>query len=301
MKQAAYKLIYNSNVNIVLRTLNKWLLPVLPPKIKLPPSGIVKIRNQEGHIMKFKTNQTNYLTKLIFWEGGYERFEYTGIFIKLIKKVGSFYDIGANIGYYSLLAAMENKEIKVVGFEPATGPLFYFRENVRINNYTNIKVESLALSHKEGEIEFYEIRNKKYKYLEHNLAGESNAGSNTTGRNFVVNKVKTSTLDNYVKANQVNTIDLIKMDTEGTENLILEKAGVVLREMKPIIICETLFNTIEPELEIIMKSYGYEFYNHLETGLQKQDSIIRKENNGVSNCFFVHPSKFHLIEEFVVN
>ncbi len=50
--------------------------------------------------------------------------------------------------------------------------------------------EAIALSHKEGEIEFYEIRNKKYKYLEHNLGGESNTGSKTTGRNFVLNKVE---------------------------------------------------------------------------------------------------------------
>ena len=63
----------------------------------------------------------------------------------------------------------------------------------------NIKAEPIALSHKEGEIEFYEIRNKKYRYLEHNLGGEGNTGSKTTGRNFVLNKVKTSTLDNYVK------------------------------------------------------------------------------------------------------
>ncbi len=56
------------------------------------------------------------------------------------------------------------------------------------------------------------------------------------------------------------------MDTEGTENLILEKSDYVLREMKPIIICETLFNTIESELERIMRSYGYEFYGHIPAG-----------------------------------
>jgi len=301
MKQLIYRIIYNSNVNLVIRNLNKMLFPILPGEIKLPPSGILKIRNEEGQILKFKTNQTSYLTQLIFWGGGYRRFEYTDIFIRLIKKVNSFYDIGANIGYYSLIAAMENKEIEVVGFEPATGPFFYFKENVRINNFKNIKTESIALSHKEGDIEFYEIKNKKYKYLEHNLAGEGNAGSITTGRNFVINKVKTSTLDNYVSRNKVSAIDLIKMDTEGTENLILEKASHVLKEMKPIIICETIFNAIEPELEQIMKSYGYEFYNHTEFGLKKQDSIIRKVNDGISNCFFVHPTKYHLIKEFVVN
>ncbi len=301
MKQAVYKFIYNANVNIVLRNLNKWLLPLLPSKIKLPPSGVMKVKNHEGLVLKIRTNQTSYLTKLIFWEGGYLRFEYTDIFIRLIKKVSTFYDIGANIGYYSLVAAIENKNINVVGFEPASGPLFYFKENTRLNNFTNIKIEPIALSHQTGEIEFYEIKNHKYKYLEHNLAGEGNAGSNTTGRNFVVRKVPTTTLDNYVKTNTVSSIDLIKMDTEGTENLILEKASLVLKTMKPIIICETIFNTTEPELERIMKSYGYELYDHVGNGLIKQESIIRNENNGVSNCFFVHPSKFHLINEFVIN
>ena len=69
--------------------------------------------------------------------------------------------------------------------------------------------------------------------------------------------------------------------------------------MKPIIICETLFNTIEPELESIFKLYGYDFYNHTESGLEKVTSIIREKDNGVRNCFFVHPSKYHLIEEFI--
>jgi hypothetical protein len=49
-----------------------------------------------------------------------------------------------------------------------------------------------------------------------------------------------------------------------------------------------------------MSSYGYEFYNHTHTGLQKVKTIIRKEDNGISNCFFVHPGKYYLIEEFVV-
>ncbi len=156
------------------------------------------------------------------------------------------------------------------------------------------------MSHMEGEIEFYEIRNKKYRYLKHNLGGESNTGSKTSGRNFVLNKVKTSTLDNYVKMNNEQSIDLIKMDTEGTENLILEKSAYVLSTIKPIIICETLFNTIEPELERIMSSFGYEFYNHIPGGLKKVKTIIRKENDGISNCFFVHPDKYPLIEEFLI-
>ena len=301
MNQLFYRTIYNSQINWILRNINKTVLPLLPKKINLPPSGILRIKNHVGKVLKIRTNQTNYLTKVIFWEGGYENFEYTQIFLKLIKKVSTFYDVGANIGYYSLLAAMENENIKVVGFEPAQGPLHYFNQNVSINKFKNIKVESIALSHSEGEIEFYEIRNKKYKYLKYNLAGESNAGSLTHGRNFEINKVKTSTLDNYVSRNNEANIDLIKIDTEGTENLILENSGHVLKEMKPIIICETLFNVIEKELEEIMLSYGYEFYYPTKKGLEKHATIVRQFDNGNSNCFFVHPERLHLIKEFIVS
>jgi len=298
MKQLIYKIIYNQHINFVLRNINKRLAPLLPKKISIPPSGILKIKNAEGKTLKISTNQTSYLTQLLFWNG-YLSFEYTDIFLKLIKKVDSFYDIGANIGYYSLLAAMENENIKVVGFEPAAGPLYYFEKNVQINKFINIKVEPIALSHKEGEIEFYEIKNKKYKYLEHNLAGESNAGSKTKGRNFMIHKVKTTTFDNYVKKNNVEAIALVKMDTEGTEYLILEHSSQVLGKMKPLIICETLYNTIEPELDRIMRSYGYEFYNFTDAGLKKQDTIVRNYDNGVRNCLFVHPSKVNLIQEFL--
>jgi len=301
MKQILYKIIYQKNINWVLRSINKVLSPVLPKKIKIPPSGILKVKNAEGEVLKIRTNQTSYLTTLIYWKGGYLNFEYTDIFIKLIKKVSTFYDIGANIGYYSLIAALENKNIHVTGFEPASGSLFYFKENVRLNNFSKITIESDALSDKNGIIDFYEVFNKKYKYLKHNLAGESNAGSKKEGRDFKINQVKTLTLDNYVKLKSEENIDLIKMDTEGTENLILEKSDFVLKNMKPIVICETLFNYIEKELEELFSYYGYEFYNHVEGGLRKQETIIREKDNGIRNCFFVHPSKFNLIEEFVVS
>ncbi len=299
MIQIFYRFIYNRHINFLLRNINRLILPVFPLKIKLPPSGILKLKNSSGQVLKIATNQTNYLTYLVFWEGGYRNFEYTNIFIRLIRKVETFYDIGANIGYYSLIGTMENPELKVIGFEPAAGPLHFFRKNIELNGFTNIHAEDVALSDREGEIEFYEIRNKKYRYLDHNLGGEGNTGSKTTGRNFVLNRVRTTTLDRYVEATGEKKIDLIKMDTEGTENLILGSAVHVLRDMKPVIICETLFNTIEPDLEKIIASYGYEFYNHTRDGLKKVKSIIRKTDDGVSNCFFVHPEKAYLIAEFV--
>jgi len=301
MIQTIYKIIYQEKINLVLRNLNKFLKPILPKRIQIPPSGVLEVKIPGGrNVLKLKTNQTSYFTQLFFWEGGIQQFEYTDIFLQLIKEINIFYDIGANIGFYSLIAAIENKNMKIVSFEPASGPLYYFRENVRLNNCDNIKVEPIALSNKEGKIDFYEVRNIKYTYLKHNLSGESNAGSNKNVKNLILHDVTSSTLDNYVREHHEETIDLIKMDTEGTEHLILEQSKYILQHMKPIIICETLFNTIENELEEIMLEFGYEFFNHIPEGLKQVSTIKRNEDNCVRNCFFVHPVKKDLIKKFIV-
>lgn len=300
MKQLFYRVIYHPTLNFLIRHSNRLAVSLFPCSVRIPPSGFIHIRDGMGRRIRLHTNQTNYLTHLLFWEGGAMQFEYTQIFVRLIRKVEGFYDIGANIGYYSLLAASEHPQIPIVGFEPASGPLYFFRKNVNINNFHNIRIEEIALSDTKGELTFYELRNKKYRYLKHNLAGESNAAGGYGGKNFVPVKVKSTTLDEYVETFHDN-VGLIKMDTEGTEHLILSKAARTIASQKPIIICETLFNKIESELEDLMKSHNYLFFNHVDGGLKAVESIRRASDDGVRNCFFVHPDKLDLISEFIIN
>lgn len=244
-----------------------------------------------------ETNQTSYLTQLVYWNG-YGRFEYTPIFIDLSKRVNTFWDIGANIGYYSLIAAAVNPSMKIIAFEPAPEPLHFLKKNVALNGFQHIHVESTALSDQNGMIDFYEIKNKKYTYLKHNLAGEGNAGSKTIGRNFSKTTVQATTANEF-RSTFNQPVDLIKIDTEGTEHLILEKASLILQNDRPIVICETLFNKIEGKLEEIMKGHGYQFYNHVGKGLSRVDSIKRSSDDGVLNCFFVHPDKIPWIESYL--
>ena len=104
--------------------------------MRIHPSGTIKFKldalTQE---IKFKTNQTNYLTKILFWERK-RGFEYTSIFIELIKDLDVFIDVGANIGYYSILGAKMNPNLKVFSFEPSIGPMIYLSENIKINDRT---------------------------------------------------------------------------------------------------------------------------------------------------------------------
>ncbi|GGD29245.1 FkbM family methyltransferase [Hyunsoonleella pacifica] len=296
--QLIYKIIYNSTINKLLRRINYTIRNYIPNKIKLPPSGILKLKTDSGYI-KIATNQTSYLTQLLYWNG-YKNFEYSEIFEKLSKDINVFLDIGSNIGYYSLLAATSNPNIKAYAFEPALGPKHYLKQNISKNKLqAQIKNIDVAISNTSGNIDFYEVENVKYKYLKYNLAGEGNAGTKTTSRNFIKNTVKAITLKDFVKNEGIKNIDLIKIDTEGTEIDILNSGSAIIKQHEPIVICETLFNTIENELDTFFKELDYLFYNHTKQGLVKVDTLKRIEDDGIRNCFFVPKSKIDLVSEFI--
>jgi FkbM family methyltransferase len=293
-----YSIIYQPSINWFLRNLNYLLSPLLPKNIKIHPSGIVRVKIDKKHSIKLRTNQTSYVTRELFWEGS-KNYEYTSIFIVLINKINSFFDIGSSIGYYSILGAKINNNLLVEAFEPSIGSMIYLSENIKLNNFTNrINVNVLALSNQIGETKFHEVRNKKYPTI-YNLSGEHNIGT----KPYLESKktsIDSDTLDNFVKRKNISSVDLIKIDTEGSEHLILQKAKETIEEYKPIIICELLYNKIERQLEEIMSTHNYEFYLHTEKGLVKSHTLQREFDDGIRNCFFIHPTKINLIQEFIV-
>jgi len=293
--QYLYKIIYSLALNPFLLWVNKLFSPII--KFRLPPSGIIKLQVEQHMYFKMATNQTSYVTKLLYWHG-LNSFEYTYIFKELILDFKSFIDIGSNTGYYSLLGASLNKKINIHAFEPATGPLYYLKKNVSLNNFQKrILIHEEALSSESSEVLFYEVRNKKYSYLPYNLGG---IGSLKQDGSKTAYPVKTLTLDNFVDDNQLSAVDLIKIDTEGTENIILEGAFNTIQKFSPIIICETLFDKIESKLEAIMKAHSYLFFNHVNGNLKQVDTIVRINDDGVRDCFFIHPSKLYLVKRFIL-
>ncbi|MEM6641973.1 MAG: FkbM family methyltransferase [Bacteroidota bacterium] len=294
--QFLYQLIYSPTVNKVLR--NVLRLFGVKGQLQLPPSGIVSFDIGKNQKFRLHTNQTNYVTKLLFWNG-YESFEYVSIFEKLINKINIFYDVGANIGLYSIVAGKVNTSVAIYSFEPSVGPHHYLEKNIRLNKLNNVKLEKMALGAFDGRLKFSEVLNSKYTYLKHNLAGEGNSSQKKSDKLFQDFEVEVTTIDTYVTVHK-HKIDLIKIDTEGTEHLILQGAINTIKKMRPIIIGETLYNLIEAELEKTLKPLGYQFFNHTEAGLKHVETIIRTADDGVRNCFFVPEEKVNLVEEFVV-
>lgn len=298
LQQLIYRTIYNRNINYLLRWFNKGLSPILPASLQLPPSGVIHVKSGENGFL-LDTNQTSYLTQRLFWDGP-DAFEYTTLFRQLIRKVDTFLDVGANIGYYTFLACSENREIRVWSFEPAEGAYRYLVRNLQLNRAGDqVTVEKLALSNQTGRITFHEVTNPKYPWLREVLSGESNATTKSLDRDYATTQVEADTLDAWYRRERIPRLDLIKIDTEGAEVAVLEGGRETLAEQRPIIICEILFNLNESDIERFMKELGYTFYLFRDGQLHPADTLIREVDDGIRDCFFVHPDRYPLIAEFV--
>ena len=106
---------------------------------RLPLVGKQKVPIPNGEELLLETDRTDDIYKVLFWKGfeGFEK-ETVDLFMDLSKGSKVIFDIGANTGYYSLIAAKVNPDSIIIGFEPLPAALSAFKRNVEINKINNI-------------------------------------------------------------------------------------------------------------------------------------------------------------------
>jgi len=178
----------------------------------------------------------------LFWMGVYfvER-KQTEHFKKLIKPGDIVIDVGAHIGYYTLIAAARvGKSGHVYAFEPTSNTFKILQKNIQMNNFTNVSLYNLAISDKEGYVELY-------------LSDTINTGATSiTVSEFFsgkIEKAKCITIDSFLKKENIKKVDLIKIDVEGAEPKVLRGMKELLSKQSPKILIE-----INEER---LKSFGY--------------------------------------------
>lgn len=284
------ELLYNPFINTILRLSLKPFSAILPARLKFPINGTFTVRGKNVPPFKMATNQTSAVTKFLFW-GDVEGFEYHAVrvFEELSKNSKVFFDIGANIGYYSLLASsIKNKDIEVYAFEPMPSAYQFLVQNISLNKYHNIMPQKLALSDEKGSATFYSIANPKFKGLPQ-LTGDGSLNNAASGNSFKVNfEVEINTLDNFAAEHLGDKkIDLIKLDTEANEHKVLAGADHVLRSHRPIIQCEILKNQIEKEMEAILSKYDYVYYRATNSGLTQVSNF--QDNHTTFQDYYLVP------------
>ena len=154
--------------------------------------------------------------------GNYAEYE-TELMKKEIKNGDVVLDLGANIGYYTLIfAKLVGKTGKVFAFEPDPTNFALLKKNVEINGYKNVVLVNKAVSNKTGKLKLF--------LGENNFAGHKIYDSNE-GRKFV--EIDSVILDDYFR-DKPSKIDFIKMDIEGAEYLAVKGMSNLLNKNKKI-------------------------------------------------------------------
>ncbi|MEY5046668.1 MAG: hypothetical protein RLZZ175_27 [Bacteroidota bacterium] len=279
-----YRIIYNSFVNKILRNVFK----LFGNKIPISISGTLEL-NYKKYEFKLLTNPSCFVTQALF-EHGTAAYEFTPLFEKLIKQSDTFFDVGANIGYFSILGSKINPNVKIYSFEPARGPLHYLKSNVALNECKNVTIIDKAIADQTGQLEFFEVVNPKYTWLKHQLNG-SNSLQNQHGLVKAESyKVNVITLNDVIKQNNVSKVDLIKLDTECTEHYILNSSLDVVQEYRPIIISE-IYDVIEADIQLFLdKLNDYELY-HYDLGNIKLINKLEEVRESNERNFIICPKE----------
>jgi FkbM family methyltransferase len=176
------------------------------------------------------------------WLGSYE-YEKSRAFAQTIGKGNVVFDVGANVGYYTLLAAvLVGEQGRVVAFEPVPHNVCYLKEHLRLNAITNVTVFEAAVADRTGEVSFHQGENRSMGHIaEH---GE-----------FCVPMVS---LDEVVAKGKAPAPHIIKIDVEGAELHVLAGASVILGEQRPTLFLATHGPVVHKQCCHLLGELGYQ-------------------------------------------
>jgi FkbM family methyltransferase len=296
LKNLLYRLVYQSYINFVLRNAFKPIAKLFGIRLPLSISGCLKVDYQNVRFF-LKTNPTCAVTQQLFYNGA-RNYEFTPLFAHLATKSDVFFDIGANIGYFTVLGEKLNPALRTFSFEPSHGPLHYLKNNLALNHLKNAVVVDKAIADQTGRLNFYDVMNPKYPWIIHQLNGSNSLQDRYGAQKQRFYPVDVTTIANIVQINKIEKLDLIKLDTECTEHQILKSSTDVIRHFRPIIICE-VYEVIESQVEEIIQGIeGYKMYHYKAHSLEPFSGFNEINDTMNRNFVFCHESKLDLIRDF---
>lgn len=223
---------------------------------------------------KMKKGRT---TRLLILTGEHEPAT-TDLINKQVKHGMSVFDLGANIGWFTLiLSRLVGNSGHVYSFEPDPNLFKILKENIELNKLNNVSVFQLAISNHTGfgKFSLNEIQD-----------GDNRLESNSMSMNSI--DVEITTLDEFCKKHNAN-VDFIKMDIQGSEPRVLDgMKNVVLENPKLMMVTEFY----QPALIDVGNSP-----KHFLDDLEKNGFLIN-EITGIKTCKLKSIRKDELLLRF---
>jgi FkbM family methyltransferase len=211
------------------RATSPWLVGQLPCGAWTRVSGVV---DAEWHFLQ-----------------GLGKEDVTADYIKPLLRPGStFVDVGANVGYFTLLASTLGA--RVVAYEPTPSVFARLRENVDLNGFQQAQLVNAAVMDKPGTLSLH-------------LSGEDPEANSLFGDGPQSVRVPAVSLDEDLAARGIEHVDLLKIDAEGAEAFVLDGATRLLSSPNP------------PAILVEVNAFTLR-----SAGLQPSDILSRLESHG---------------------
>jgi FkbM family methyltransferase len=184
------------------------------------PSVPVTVPIRDGFGVFEIRNCRELIQRNIYFLGYYE-FRETKLIKQYLRKDDTFIDVGANIGWFTILAShIVGRNGKVIAFEPSGKIYSHLERNVQLNSPNNIRLEKTALAANHGSAILSGISDR-------------NAGKGTIMGILPKNdengeEVSTIRFDDYAVSERLSQVRMMKIDVEGAEMLCLQGAKAFL-------------------------------------------------------------------------
>jgi len=207
----------------------------------------------------------------------------------IIKENMVIFDVGANIGMYSLwFSGVLPRTTAIYGFECVPRICDIFSDSLKLNNVENVHIMPLAVVDHSGDFDIYLGRHH------HQTSIHKDWASGGGKEEVALLKVKGETLDALVSDICPSSgPDLIKMDIEGGGTLALTACDRCFGDRRPLMIIESHTPEEDRAISNLILKYDYGAYRVSDDKWVKDRKAVYPEAEGVWGVLFVYPGERH--------
>lgn len=266
-------------------------------KIEICTDGVFLKVGRNGNCFYMSLDQRDMcdVPTLILNFGEYETRELDMVMkiVSYLDKDSVIFDIGANLGWYSLNLLSSNSKYRCHAFEPVVETFKRLVGNFEHNGFDISCLHNFGFYKEAAEMKFY------YNTEESGASSLANLRENSA---TVEVECKMRKLDEFVLAENIDRIDFIKCDVEGSELFVYQGGKETIKKFKPIIFSEMLrkwcrkFAYHPNDIILLLRELGYDCY--IITEKNSLTKIIEVTEDTVeTNYFFMHREKHKRIIE----
>ena len=216
--------------------------------------------------------------------------------LQMLDNESVVFDIGANLGWYTINILKDMNKRKVYSFEPIGDTFVKLKENLEINNLSSESIFNIGFYDENKSMEFF------YDTTATCASSLADLRESDTTRKI---ECKFEKMDDFINNNSVKRLDFIKCDVEGAELFVYKGAIESIKEFRPVVFSEMLrkwcakFEYHPNDIINLFREIDYKCFIIKDRKLE--EIKIVDEDTIETNYFFLHIDNHkHIIEELVI-